>query len=132
MKTCNKCGQSKPYSDFHKRKSGYQPWCKSCKKADDKKYYQQNKDKWNEYNKIWKKDFVEWYRSLKNSPCVDCGNSFDPVVMDWDHLPKYSKNESVSVVARAMNKQKVLEEIQKCELVCANCHRLRTKDRFAL
>jgi|SRR5882757_2702477 len=61
---------------------------------------------------------------LKSVPCADCGGRFHPACMDFDHLPGHQKVASVS---RLWNtKKKLLEEIQKCEVVCANCHRLRT------
>jgi hypothetical protein len=52
--------------------------------------------------------------------------TFDPAVMQWDHLPGFEKAGNVSDFARKHNRGKVLEEIAKCELVCANCHAIRT------
>ena len=67
----------------------------------------------------------EKVNSLKNRPCVDCGNIFHHSAMDFDH----TENNKVSSVAWLINNrswQAVLDEIAKCELVCANCHRVRT------
>lgn len=130
MKKCNKCLQTKSLDQFHKRGKGHQPWCKSCKKKDDKIYYDLHKEKWNSYNKEWKKEFWNWYKNLKTEPCSDCKNTYDPVVMDWDHKPDEIKIQSIADIARSCNKEKVLTEIVKCELVCANCHRLRTSKRL--
>lgn len=66
--------------------------------------------------------------SLKNKPCMDCGNSYPPECMDFDHTSD-NKEFNVSKRRRA-SKRKILEEIAKCELVCANCHRIRTKHRI--
>ena len=135
MKTCNKCKQEKDYSEFHKRtyKSGtvgYQGYCKACQKSYDKNYYLEDKKRRLDVNKKWQVKFWEWYDTLKKEPCTDCQQEFDPVCMQWDHLPEYDKIERVSFIARTtMSKNKVLEEISKCELVCANCHALRTKQR---
>lgn len=130
VKQCGKCKKKKPYSSFHKRGSGYQPWCKSCKKESDSSYYRENRKRWDSYKTKWRKSFVEWYRSLKNKPCADCNQVFDPVCMDWDYLPQYKKGKAVSTIAQeTWNKEKVLEEIKKCELVCSNCHRIRTQKR---
>jgi hypothetical protein len=67
------------------------------------------------------------YQRLKSKPCRDCKKKFHPVCMDWDHRPRTKKLADVSrlVIARCSWKR-VLAEIRKCDLVCANCHRLRT------
>lgn len=66
------------------------------------------------------------------SPCFDCGNKFPAIVMDYDHLPHFQKNKCVSVlIAERRSMKLILDEIAKCDLVCANCHRLRTKNRGA-
>lgn len=60
--------------------------------------------------------------------CADCGQQYPACVMDYDHV----RGEKVERVARlAVNRPwSVIEaEIAKCDLVCANCHRLRTRDR---
>lgn len=65
---------------------------------------------------------------LKSNPCEDCGGTFDPICMDFDHRPGEKKIGSVSSMLWA-GLDRVLAEIAKCDLVCANCHRLRTLDR---
>lgn len=62
----------------------------------------------------------------KSKPCMDCNRSFPSYVMDFDHRDPSQKVAKVSVLARRMNPQRLLEEIAKCDLVCANCHRIRT------
>ena len=59
--------------------------------------------------------------------CVcDCGMSYQPEVMDYDHLPIYKKERSIS---ECQTITKVKQEIVKCELVCAVCHRIRGMQR---
>lgn len=68
--------------------------------------------------------------TFKEGPCTDCGGSFPPYVMDFDHLPGTKKTLAVSYLANhGSGKAKLLAEIAKCELVCANCHRIRTHTR---
>lgn len=67
---------------------------------------------------------------LKKAPCTDCGNRYDPVCMDWDHLPQHEKRGNVSEMLTTHSAPAVFAEIAKCELVCSNCHRLRTKNRL--
>jgi hypothetical protein len=51
--------------------------------------------------------------------------------MQWDHLPGAPKVDEVSnLVRRGFRRQSILDEIAKCELVCANCHAVRTHDRY--
>src|SRR5574338_617852 len=66
--------------------------------------------------------------SLKSVPCADGGGRFDPVCMDFDHLHEYEKTKCVgSLVNHSV--ETILAEAEKCEVVCSNCHRLRTKRR---
>jgi len=64
---------------------------------------------------------------LKNRPCADCGVAYHPKVMDFDHKPGYVKIVGVSrMVLKKYSLETVLEEISKCDIVCSNCHRMRT------
>lgn len=67
-------------------------------------------------------------RELKKAPCVDCKQSFNPVCMDFDHMPGSIKLGTVAQMQRH-GMRVALAEIAKCELVCACCHRLRTEAR---
>ncbi len=62
---------------------------------------------------------------LRAKPCADCGGEFPPECMDFDHRPGEEKLFSVGVFRR-IGLKKLLAEIAKCDVVCANCHRLRT------
>jgi hypothetical protein len=67
-------------------------------------------------------------RDIKEqTPCADCGELFPYYVMDFDHLR--DKKRAVSNM-RSYSEVKILEEIAKCDLVCANCHRERTYQRL--
>lgn len=72
-----------------------------------------------------------WLNELKAKPCMDCGNSFPPECMDFDHRPNEVKKFHIGQeVTKALKTLK--EEIAKCDVVCANCHRIRTTDRRKL
>jgi 5-methylcytosine-specific restriction endonuclease McrA len=66
---------------------------------------------------------------IKRGPCADCHQTFHPEAMEFDHVRgEKGKNISRLVVQRTPTK-KLDEELAKCDLVCANCHRVRTYER---
>ena len=66
-----------------------------------------------------------WISALKDKPCEDCGFCGAPYQMDFDHVDPKTKLANVATMRHA-SKEKILEEIAKCRLLCACCHRLRT------
>lgn len=62
----------------------------------------------------------------KNVPCADCGVRYPPYVMDFDHRDGSTKVDNVGSLVGRVNVSKLLAEIEKCDVVCANCHRERT------
>jgi SepF-like predicted cell division protein (DUF552 family) len=66
------------------------------------------------------------FQAYKDSPCTDCGKRFPPECMDWDHVT----GVKIMPVSRIRNLRDFLIEIEKCDLVCANCHRIRTSNRY--
>lgn len=63
--------------------------------------------------------------------CVDCGYKDHAAALDFDHIPtKGEKMGNVSRVASQGRIEIMLSEIEKCEVVCANCHRIRTYNRL--
>ena len=62
------------------------------------------------------------------SGCVDCGER-NPIVLDFDHLKDKKYNIS-RMIHDGHSWASIKKEIKKCEVVCANCHRIRTHFRF--
>jgi hypothetical protein len=109
----------------------------------DRKYYETHKVQVDEKNQKWwighpgvsqgylKARYAK-FRAIvdepRKLPCADCGKSYLPCVMDYDHRPGEVKLFNISM---AMNKPRklLLEEIEKCDIVCANCHRIREYNR---
>jgi len=86
------------------------------------KYYETTKRRRTELSrKIW--DIKE------ASGCVDCGEKYPHFMLDFDHLPGYEKVNSPTYLARTYSLKRAMEEIEKCEIVCANCHKIRTWNR---
>ena len=127
-KTCNKCRLEKPITEFHHHrgnKDGLQQQCVLCKKSTDAAGYRKHKDWYLKRNEERRKRIREIVRDLKSAPCVDCGKSYPYYVMDFDH--RSNKYFTVSVGAhRGIGIDTLLQEIDKCDVVCSNCHRIRT------
>ena len=63
-------------------------------------------------------------REAKSAPCSDCGVSYPYYVMDFDHV----RGQKAFTIGRGINSasvEQVRAEIEKCDIVCANCHRIR-------
>jgi len=68
-----------------------------------------------------------WLNAQKDKPCMDCGGSFPMECMDFDHVRGKKLFNLASTVTTI--KARLEAEIAKCEVVCANCHRIRTHRR---
>ena len=63
---------------------------------------------------------------FKQNPCVDCGEA-NPLTLEFDHIDPETKTTNVSKLIHSVRPwEEVLEEIEKCEVRCASCHRVRT------
>ena len=128
MKRCGRCGEVKPSEAFARRGSILQPWCRVCRKAYDAEYWQANKHRRRPHRERHQ-EFRAWYEELKRAPCCDCSGSFPPECMQWDHRPGEAKAADVGWLASRHARKRILNEIEKCDLVCANCHAVRTRQR---
>ncbi len=101
-------------------------------------YYRAHKLKFQQYYRDHKEEFkcraqeyrqrrIKYIDAVKGAPCADCGNQFPPECMDFDHV-RGEKLFNVSAM-RCANWSRLVAEIKKCDVVCANCHRKRSKTR---
>lgn len=125
-KKCSKCEQVKDLEDFpncKKRKDGKQRYCSQCNKERLQKYYQDNKDKHLKEAQKRRQDFRKWWNDYKSQfKCQRCPES-DPVCIDFHHLNPDEKDSAVSTLISNQNRKKIIEEVEKCIPLCANCHR---------
>ena len=130
-RTCATCGLTKPATEFHRSRTGQFSYCRDCRCAYDRRYYAERGRSARLARRRSSRDVSRsWMDSLKEGrPCADCGGTFSPWVMHWDHLPEFVKVDEVSSMVASLRRARVLEEIAKCELVCANCHVMRTVRR---
>lgn len=80
----------------------------------------------NRYRRASRDRKQAWLNGLKDKPCKDCKRRYPPECMDFDHVK--GKRGGIGTMA-GLRREVILAEIKKCELVCANCHRIRTKRR---
>ena len=92
-------------------------------------YYQRNRQLEIERVRVRQAGMVDLLRDLRRVPCSDCGGQFEPYQMDFDHRDPSIKSFNVMTGrAMLMSTRRVLDEVAKCDVVCANCHRIRTRD----
>ena len=134
-KTCRRCRRVLPLSEFPlRRKDGTRRHghCRDCKAAYQRQWYERNKDRHianvaaaNSRIRAANRTLV---RRLKDRPCADCGGRFPPHVMDFDHV-RGRKRGDIARMKMQTSTEALLREIAKCDVVCANCHRIRTHQR---
>jgi hypothetical protein len=66
---------------------------------------------------------------LRDTPCQDCNGRFPAAAMDFDHRDPRTKRSSVTRMIGRAGTRTLLDEVAKCDIVCANCHRMRTFQR---
>ena len=113
---CSTCQRDLPVDDFAMdrkpscRKRGFRRYtCRECQ---------------SEYNADRHNRNLQLVREAKDVPCMDCGKRWHFCAMDFDHVRGKKLFEINDASCRAL--QKVKDEIAKCNVVCANCHRIRT------
>ena len=135
-----------PYKDPEKNKACTKAWNeknKDHKKAVKKAWDEKNKDHVKAYRKAWYEKNKElekarqlaryeanrkYINKIKANPCSRCGGIFPPSAMDFHHIDPDTKANKDKKSNKAINAtwsiEKIDAEIDKCILVCANCHRI--------
>lgn len=144
MKTCSRCNHPKPVDQFVKStvtKSGFGAHCLECdrqrvsRRRDDPVVRAARRQYSTEYrfskletvranDRQRMQEAQAWINGYKTDPCKDCRGSFPTCCMDFDHV----RGHKVGGIGQLLgyNKERLLQEIAKCDLVCACCHRVRT------
>lgn len=96
-----------------------------------REWYLRNKELTNSRSRRDREIRKEKIRKIKeSSPCTDCNIFYPYWVMHFDHLGNDEKIDTINNLLVTVSMEKVLDEIKKCELVCANCHATRTWKRL--
>lgn len=131
-KTCSSCGVEKPLTEFnfkYRATATRHSYCQECGKKITRSHYRRNKQAYLDRNARTYLRHRELIRRAKSRPCADCGVQYPYYVMDFDHRDGATKSFGLNSVAR-MTVTQILREIEKCDVVCANCHRERTQRRL--
>lgn len=95
-----------------------------------RRHYYANREYYIEKAQRKRRELKLWLNVLKqSSACADCNVSYPYYVMDFDHLNE--KKWEINKLINTGNAKRLKEEIKKCEIVCANCHRTRTHQRIS-
>lgn len=140
-RTCTGCGFGFPPTGeyFYRIGKDQKYFTKKCKKcypsgaAQRKKRKEENRstesDLRHEARMIERGEIHDRVMSIKlERGCVDCGYKSHSAALEYDHLPGTDKKFCVSLCYHR-TWDEVVDEIAKCEVVCANCHRIRSTER---
>lgn len=126
MKVCSKCHRRLPRSAFYRsrsRKDGCQTYCKKCAHQRRVQYYKDHRAEEDAANRKRRKRYNDRFIQYKKTlMCRKCGES-RWYVLDFHH-PKRDKEETVGrLVSQQAAWERVLRELSRCRVLCANCHR---------
>ena|ERR1041385_2202337 len=135
MKLCAACLEEKDEDELNHKGDKPQSKCRSCQRAYHRLYYRKNKSRFIEKNRRNKNRQRRRRRAIllenKRRQCADCGGTFHPWVMEFDQRESSIKEAVVAnLVSKGCTDARVVEEMSKCDVVCANCRRMRTYSRL--
>lgn len=104
--------------------------CKVHHRDYTRAHYRNNKDRYLERNRRVVQKVREYILEVKNVPCQDCEQSYPYYVMDFDHREGVDKLGNIAHMA-SLGLARVKEEVAKCDVICSNCHRVRTYMRMS-
>lgn len=122
IKYCTKCQQDAEFTPKGKR-------CQACNREYQRQHYLAHKETYLDKayaRRDMMKQFV--WGILCQSQCVDCSEA-DPIVLEFDHVRGVKLGNVMNMAQDQAAKSKIQSEIDKCEIVCANCHKKRTYGR---
>lgn len=123
MKTCSMCNLSKETNMFsRKSESLLQSYCKDCQRIRSKQHYIKNKESYKQRSAKSRKIISEWLSEYKsNLSCSTCGESHI-ACLDFHHKDPSHKEIAISSAVN-YSIQRIKYELEKCIVLCSNCHR---------
>jgi len=120
MKVCTSCAQELPIEKFKKRggrqSHTYYSMCNRCLYIKYTRPLVEQKTK-------------EIHKYQMEKGCADCGYNAHPAALEFDHTPGTEKKFNIGEEIGNRSREALWEEIAKCDVVCANCHAIRTATR---
>lgn len=142
LKKCTICDQSKVRKDFYyrdKKRGRLHSQCKACYENKRRKIWKEHYHRYGDeyraraikYNKDLKVSLrKKMLKYLSDKSCVICGMN-DPRVLEFDHINPSTKNISIArALSNAAKWDAILQEISKCQILCANCHKIKTAEQY--
>lgn len=127
---CALCGEIKALDAFHRMGDGRHRYCKPCRREWDAAYWVRRRLFRVSQQKERRRELREWISGIKSAtPCADCGGNFHGAAMTYDHLPGHEKRGDISNLIAGGYRSVLITEMAKCDVVCANCHAIRTYRR---
>ena len=130
-KYCKRCDSHlsrELFTESSARYDGLQSYCRECMKLYRKEYYERNKQSHLDRNKKSMARMRLFILERKSASCSDCGVTYpgEPWLMEFDHRQRSDKREEINMSLRSGSMKRLIEELDKCDLVCVVCHRRRT------
>lgn len=125
-KVCRVCKEEKVLSEYHPNKSckhGVVGTCRSCCGDRIRKWYKDNRKARQEAANKRNQDRRDAAITALGGKCFRCNGVFPRCVYDFHHRDPSTKVDAISNLLGKPNMLK--EELKKCDLLCANCHRIR-------
>ena len=140
MKVCTKCNENLPISCYNIKKTNkdgtpqLQSMCINCNKLYQKEHYIKNKQNYSLKARNWDKEYKKKVYSLliemSKDGCIECGEKHF-ACLQYNHIEPETKTDSISnMIRNTKGIDLILEEIKKCEILCANCHAKKTAKQF--
>jgi len=131
---CSRCRECKPVNEFawrRKKRGQRDSYCRPCRAAYKQEHYAANRQRYidkagRRKRRLAEQNVLNLFQYFRSHPCADCGER-DPLVLECDHLDV--KSFAIAQAMRDRTWPAIELEIEKCEIVCANCHRRRTARR---
>lgn len=133
---CSVCKHEKPLTDFNKKsrnKDGLQLHCRICNSEILKNWYAKNRKHQLDKNMNRKRLLRKQYNNYKQQLQCSCCPEKEPCCLEFHHKDGKQKDFNLAIAAAyGYSWDRILEEIEKCIVVCSNCHKKIHKGKITL
>lgn len=131
MKTCTNCKEQKELAAFNKRRQAYQSICKECNRQKCHDYYALNRER--QIKQVYQskqKRIRENQSRIRDVLAIGCKCGFKDIrALEFHHIYPADKSDGISkLLADGYSWKRLEKELAKCEVICANCHKIETSE----